>query len=59
VSDLFRASGAVRDQPPQHHTCNHCGGTARPVVILDSRQGKDVHLLRCLKCEKTSWIEER
>lgn len=59
MSDLLRASGIVRGQPPQHQTCNHCGGTAQPVAILDSRQGKNVRLLRCLDCEKTSWIEER
>ncbi|WFU15872.1 hypothetical protein [Bradyrhizobium sp. CB3481] len=59
MSDWLRESEAGRHQPPHHHTCNHCGGTARPIEILDSRQGKNVRFLRCLSCEKTSWIEEQ
>ena len=59
MSDLLRESEAGRRQPLHHHTCHHCGATARPVEILDSRQGKNVRLLRCLSCEKTSWTEEQ
>lgn len=59
VSNVRDASDAGRCQPPQHPTCNHCGGIARPVVILDSRQGKSFRLLRCLSCEKTDWAEEQ
>jgi len=59
VGDLLHESEAGRRLPPHHHTCNYCGGTARPVAILDSRQGKNVRLLRCLSCEKTSWPEEQ
>jgi len=58
VSDVSSTRDAGRYKPPHHPTCNHCGGIARPVAILDSRQGKSFRLLRCLRCEKASWIEE-
>jgi hypothetical protein len=27
----------------------------RPMTLLDSREGKNYRLLRCLSCEKMSW----
>ena len=59
MSDLAGVGDARQRQLPQHNTCNHCGGIARPVAILDSRQGKNFRLLRCLSCEQTSWAEEQ
>ena len=29
-----------------------------PQALLDSRQGKNYRLIRCLGCEKLSWSEE-
>jgi hypothetical protein len=31
---------------------------ATRMAVLDSRQGKNYSLLRCLSCEKLSWTEE-
>jgi hypothetical protein len=59
VKDVRDAGDAGRSHPPHHPTCSHCGGIARQVVILDSRQGKNFRLLRCLRCEKTDWTEEQ
>jgi hypothetical protein len=56
MSDASSTPDTGQYQP--HPTCNHCGGIARPVAILDSRQGKNFRLLRCLRCEKVSWTEE-
>jgi hypothetical protein len=53
------AGGAEKRRPPDLPTCNHCGGLARPMPILDTRQGKIFRLLRCLSCEKVCWTEER
>lgn len=57
MSDLSRESETGRRQPP-HLTCHHCGGTARPVTLLDSRLGRNIRILRCLSCERTSWPDE-
>ena len=53
------ARDPVERRPPDLPTCNHCGALARPMPILDSRQGKNFRLLRCLSCEKVSWTDER
>jgi len=41
------------------YSCKHCGGVAAPQSILDTRQGKSFRLLRCVRCEKTDWMEEQ
>jgi hypothetical protein len=58
MSNASSTPVAGQHQPPHHPICNHCGGVARPVAILDSSQGKNFRLLRCLRCEKATWTEE-
>lgn len=48
-----------RRSPDAKRPCNHCGGTARPLALLDSRQGKNFRLMRCSDCNKMSWTEEQ
>ena len=42
----------------RRHRCNHCGGTASPVAIWKSREGKTFRILTCINCEEGSWAEE-
>lgn len=56
VSNVRIAADAAERRPPDHQSCDHCGSLARPVPILDSRQGKNFQLLRCLGCGKM-WLE--
>jgi hypothetical protein len=47
-------------QPRPHlkpYTCKHCGAVGAPMAIFDTRQGKDVHLIRCASCNRLSWSE--
>ena len=54
MSDVLNAADAAERRLPDH--CDHCGSMARPMPILDSRQGKNFRLLRCLGCGKI-WLE--
>ena len=56
MSDVLNAADAAERRRPDHHNCDHCGSMARPMPILDSRQGKNFQLLRCLGCGKM-WLE--
>ena len=58
MSEATVTADATARRPLSQHTCNHCGSVARPMPILDSRQGKNFRLFRCLGCEKVSWSEE-
>lgn len=39
--------------------CNYCDGATQETKLLDTRNGKDVRLLRCTKCGRLSWVDER
>ena len=40
MSDVLNAADAAERRRPDHHDCDRCGSLARPMPILDSRQGK-------------------
>lgn len=58
MSDKLNAGEAGQRLPPPPIKCEHCGAAAIPMTILDSRQGKNFRLIRCLGCDKLSWKEE-
>jgi hypothetical protein len=59
MSDQLGAGdGGQRGPLPQFSTCRYCGGFTRRLSLLDSREGKNYRLLRCLSCEKVGWTEE-
>jgi hypothetical protein len=58
VSDRPNTGDVGQRSPTPHSSCKHCGGMATRMEVLDSRQGKNYSLLRCLSCEKLSWTEE-
>lgn len=39
--------------------CNYCDGATQETKLLDTRNGKDVRLLRCTKCGRLSWADQR
>jgi len=49
---------ARQGSPEARHRCKHCGGIAARLSILDSREGKNFRLVRCLHCNKADWTEE-
>ncbi|MCA1400039.1 hypothetical protein [Bradyrhizobium sp. BRP56] len=58
MNDLLGAGGDRQKRPPDFCVCTHCGGITWAMSILDSRQGKNYRLRRCVNCEKLSWAEE-
>lgn len=59
MRNVLEAGDAGERRPIDHTTCNDCGGVARPLPILDSREGKNYRLFRCLGCEKVCWSQEK
>lgn len=58
VRNELNAGEAGQRRPPPPITCEHCGAVGNPpMTILDSREGKNFRLIRCLGCDKLSWIE--
>jgi hypothetical protein len=50
---------AERRAAPKHGACDRCGGINLPMTVLDTRNGKNFRLIRCVSCETISWLEER
>ena len=57
MSDVPDIDGQLRP-PLNRFTCKHCGALGAPMAIFDSRQGSNVHLIRCASCNKLSWSEQ-
>ncbi len=58
MSDAPDIGGKMRSPLPTNRSaCKHCGSPGAPLAIFDSRQGRDVHLIRCGNCNKLSWTE--
>ena len=57
MTDELDTGDAEQRRPPPQHPCKQCGGITAPQALLDSRQGKNYRLVRCLGCEKLDWAE--
>jgi len=44
--------------PSKIDKCAYCGSVTEPMTVFDRRDGRDYRLLKCLSCQKLSWIED-